>query len=93
MDIVLLDGGMGQELIARAEGPPTAAWSAHALEHRPDLVQAVHREFIAAGARLHTLNTYVATPQRVARLWPGRDTDAMVAVLHERAIALESNYF
>jgi S-methylmethionine-dependent homocysteine/selenocysteine methylase len=33
----------------------------------PDLVTAVHRDFIDAGARIITTNNYSATPQRLAR--------------------------
>jgi S-methylmethionine-dependent homocysteine/selenocysteine methylase len=35
--------------------------------NEPELVQTLHREFIGSGARVITLNTYTATPQRLAR--------------------------
>ena len=65
--IVLLDGGMGQELAARSRRPVTPLWSAQVMLDEPHLVTAVHREFIEAGARVITLNSYSATPQRLAR--------------------------
>ena len=38
--ITLLDGGMGQELTRRAEGPSTRLWSADIIANQPDLVEA-----------------------------------------------------
>ena len=67
MTITLLDGGMGQELIHRSSQPPSPLWSAHVMMHEPEIVEAVHREYINAGATVLTLNTYSATPERLAR--------------------------
>jgi S-methylmethionine-dependent homocysteine/selenocysteine methylase len=60
-DIVLLDGGMGQELIHRSSNKHPRDWSATYLMEEPDLVRQLHLDFIRAGARVITLNTYVAT--------------------------------
>jgi len=80
--ITLLDGGMGQELRKRAQAPPTPLWSAQAMRDEPGLVTEVHRDYIAAGADVITVNTYVATPQRLAR-----DGDpAWFDSLHEAAL-------
>ncbi len=65
--IVLLDGGMGQELVARSSSPPNPLWSAHVMMHEPEIVEAVHRDYIEAGAKVLTLNSYSATPERLAR--------------------------
>jgi len=66
-DIVLLDGGMGQELIHRSSQPPSPLWSARVMMDEPEIVEAVHREYIDAGALVLTLNSYSATPERLAR--------------------------
>ncbi|OCW59235.1 homocysteine S-methyltransferase family protein [Hoeflea olei] len=66
-EIVLLDGGMGQELIHRSSQPPSPLWSAKVMMDEPEIVEAVHREYIDAGARVLTLNSYSATPERLAR--------------------------
>jgi len=66
-NIVLLDGGMGQELIARSANPPSPLWSANVMINEPEIVEAVHRDYIDAGAMVLTLNTYSATPERLAR--------------------------
>ena len=65
--IVLLDGGMGQELIARSSQPPSPLWSASVMMNEPEIVEAVHREYIDAGAKVLTLNSYSATPERLER--------------------------
>lgn len=57
--VVLMDGGMGQELRRRGqtEGPP-GLWSANALLSSPETVLEIHRDYIRAGARVITTNTY-----------------------------------
>ena len=56
--IILLDGGMGQELIHRAGDRPTPLWSTQVMIDHPGLVAEVHRDFAAAGATVATTNTY-----------------------------------
>ena len=65
--IVLLDGGMGQELIHRSKQPPSPLWSAKVMMDEPEIVRDVHCEYIEAGAKILTLNSYSATPERLAR--------------------------
>ena len=65
--IVLMDGGMGQELVRRSSHEPTPLWSARILMDEPDLVEAVHRDYVAAGAKVLIVNSYSATPERLAR--------------------------
>jgi len=65
MGITLLDGGMGQELIARA-GKATALWSVQALLDAPEIVRAVHDDYFAAGADVATTNSYSVLPDRLA---------------------------
>jgi S-methylmethionine-dependent homocysteine/selenocysteine methylase len=64
--VVLLDGGMGQELLNRSANKAPMLWSAHYLMSEPALVEAVHREYIEAGARVLTINAYSATFTRMA---------------------------
>ena len=66
-EVVLLDGGMGQELLKRSKLPAHPLWSAHVLMKEPKLVERLHIDFIEAGARVITLNTYSATPERLER--------------------------
>ncbi len=66
-EIVLLDGGMGQELMKRSKSKPHPLWSAHVLLKEPHLVETAHADFINAGAKVITLNTYTATQERLDR--------------------------
>jgi homocysteine S-methyltransferase len=65
--ITLLDGGMGQELLKRSSQPSSPLWSAQVLIDEPDIVEAVHLDYIRAGARVITLNSYSLTPERLER--------------------------
>ncbi len=65
--IVLLDGGVGQELYRRSTRPAAPLWSVQVMMDEPHLVEAVHLDFIEAGARIITVNTYTATPHRLTR--------------------------
>ncbi len=62
--VTILDGGMGQELIARA-GKATSLWSVQALLDNPEIVREVHDEYFAAGAEIATTNTYSVLPDRL----------------------------
>lgn len=66
-NITLLDGGMGQELLKRSAKPPSALWSAQVLMDEPEIVTAVHLDYIKAGARVITLNSYSVTLERLER--------------------------
>jgi len=88
--IVLLDGGMGQELMARSAQPASALWSAKVMMDEPHIVEQVHRAYIDAGAKVLTLNTYSATPERLARdasedLFEPLQTKAAELAHHARA--------
>lgn len=83
-DVILLDGGMGQELVHRAANPTTSLWSAQVMLDEPHVVEAAHRAFVEAGASVITLNSYSATPERLAR----SDLAERFEELQEQAIAL-----
>ncbi len=63
--IMLLDGGMGQELIKNSKSDPHPLWSTYVMFKEPDLVKKAHVDFIEAGASVVTLNTYSTTPERL----------------------------
>ncbi|MCF8076791.1 MAG: homocysteine S-methyltransferase family protein [Desulfotignum sp.] len=66
MEITILDGGMGQELLSRSSSRPTGLWSARFLMDAPDLVRSVHADYLAAGADVITTNSYVLHRDRLA---------------------------
>ena len=50
--VTLLDGGMGQELVARSGDTPTPLWATRVMLDHPGLVRAVHDDYFAAGATI-----------------------------------------
>ena len=65
--IMVLDGGMGQELYRRSGKPASPLWSSQVMLDNPELVVALHCDFINAGAEVVTVNSYSATPERLER--------------------------
>ena len=66
-NLILIDGGMGQELIHRSKVKPDGLWSARVMLDNYNLVVDLHRDFIKAGAEAITLNSYSVTPQKLKR--------------------------
>jgi methionine synthase I (cobalamin-dependent)/5,10-methylenetetrahydrofolate reductase len=60
---LVADGGMGTALIERGAGVADAVEALNVLD--PDVVDAVHRSFVAAGARLVLTNTFGANRFRL----------------------------
>jgi S-methylmethionine-dependent homocysteine/selenocysteine methylase len=56
--ITVLDAGMGKTLAMRGIEIPGTIWSANALIVAPEVVVEIHKENIAAGARVITTNSY-----------------------------------
>ncbi|MBW2473962.1 MAG: homocysteine S-methyltransferase family protein [Deltaproteobacteria bacterium] len=65
MYITLLDGGLGQELLARSAAAPTGLWSTQFLIDRPELVRELHSDYFSAGADVATTNSYAILPDRL----------------------------
>lgn len=65
MSLTLLDGGMGQELVARTKAAPTGLWSTQIMIDKPDLVRSVHDDYFAAGAHIATANSYAIHRDRL----------------------------
>lgn len=70
-EITLLDGGMGQELLARTGDKPTPLWATQVMIDHPDTVCAIHRDYFAAGATIATTNSYAIHHDRLEPF--GRD--------------------
>ncbi|MGI9506579.1 MAG: homocysteine S-methyltransferase family protein, partial [Geminicoccaceae bacterium] len=61
-DIIILDGGTGTELERRGVPMDSKAWCGPtSLEHL-DVLQAIHQDYIAAGADIIIANTYASSP-------------------------------
>tara|TARA_B100001093_G_scaffold68497_1_gene58630 strand:- start:319 stop:1224 length:906 start_codon:yes stop_codon:yes gene_type:complete len=63
----ILDGGMGQELLARGMKPKGTLWSASALldENYHQLLQDTHRDFVKAGAEIIVTATFTTRRKRL----------------------------
>ena len=62
---ILLDGGMGQEIVNRGGKGGFGEWAVAALYEDADLVREIHRDYIRAGADVITTNTYGTTRIRL----------------------------
>jgi homocysteine S-methyltransferase len=60
-NIVLLDGGTGTELEKRGAAMDPQAWCGPATLESADILEAIHRDYIAAGADIITANTYASS--------------------------------
>ncbi|MFN4157680.1 MAG: homocysteine S-methyltransferase family protein [Gemmobacter sp.] len=81
--VVLLDGGMGQELVARSGDAPTPLWATRVMLDHPGLVRAIHADYFDAGATVATLNTYAIHHDRLE----GFGLDHLFEGLHRAALA------
>ena len=63
----ILDGGMGQELLARGMKPNGTLWSANAIldENYHQLLQDTHRDFVKAGAEVIVTTTFTTRRRRL----------------------------
>jgi homocysteine S-methyltransferase len=82
-DITLLDGGMGQELVARSGDDPTPLWATRVMLDHPGMVRDIHADYFAAGASIATTNSYAIHHDRLLRA----GLDPMFHALHLRALA------
>src|SRR5512147_2343807 len=66
-EVVILDGAMGTELDRRGVATPLPLWSARALLDAPEVVLAIHEDYIRAGADVVTTNTFRTTARTLRR--------------------------
>jgi homocysteine S-methyltransferase len=81
-EITLLDGGMGQELLARSGDAPTPLWATRVMLDHPGLVRQIHADYFAAGATIATTNSYAIHHDRLERF----GLDGQFAALHRAAL-------
>ena len=81
MPITILDGGMGQELLARSKIQPTGLWSTTLLMDSPELVKNIHKDYFESGADIATTCTYPVHRDRLAPF----DVEDQFEQLHQRA--------
>jgi S-methylmethionine-dependent homocysteine/selenocysteine methylase len=64
---LILDGAMGTELQRRGVDTGLPLWSARSLKTSPEVVLAIHREYIEAGADIITTNSFRTTRRTFKR--------------------------
>ncbi|MCJ8339812.1 MAG: homocysteine S-methyltransferase family protein [Pseudomonadales bacterium] len=64
---IILDGGMGRELLRIGAPFQQPEWSALALLEAPECVAQAHQNFIQAGAEVITTNTYALVPFHIGQ--------------------------
>ena len=82
-DIILLDGGMGQELVHRSGDKPTNLWATRVMLDHPGMVKAIHADYFDAGATVATTNTYAIHHDRLIK----DGLDDQFTTLHHSALA------
>lgn len=88
-DVMVLDGGMGRELMRIGAPFRQPEWSAIALWEGPDWVVRAHLNFIEAGAALVTTNSYALVPFHIGQERfdaEGQDLAALSGRLARRAV-------
>lgn len=83
--MMILDGGMGQELVRRA-GKATDLWAIQALIDTPQMVRDVHDEYFAAGAEVAATNTYSVLPDRLETKGLGDQLEPLVRSACQMAV-------
>ena len=83
-ETVVLDGGTGTEIQNRGVPMSGQTWCAEANRTHPDVVRAVHADYIRAGAQLVIANTFATSPLLFNAL--GRDSD--IASIDASAVRL-----
>lgn len=65
--MIILDGAMGTELTRRGVDTALPLWSASALDVAPEVVTQIHRDYLEAGARVITTNTFRTNVRALAK--------------------------
>ncbi|AMJ75925.1 MULTISPECIES: homocysteine S-methyltransferase family protein [Alteromonas] len=83
-NVLILDGGLGRELERVGAPFRQPEWSALSLMKAPDLVAQVHQNFVDAGAKIITTNTYALVPFHIGQ----KQFDEQAFLLAERAAGI-----
>ena len=67
-ELLIMDGGMGTEILHRGVSTTLPLWSAEALLTHPETVQHIHEDYIEAGAQIIITNTFRTTRRAFAKL-------------------------
>lgn len=86
---ILMDGGMGTEILRRGLPTTLPLWSAEVLLTHPEIVQQIHEDYINAGAEIIITNTFRTTERAFAKgdiADKAHDTTVLACQLVQRAV-------
>lgn len=66
-EIIIMDGGMGTEILRRGYATALPLWSAEILLTNPQVVANIHKDYIDAGAQIIITNTFRTTERSLAK--------------------------
>ena len=89
--ITLLDGAIGQELVARSGDQPTPLWSTRVMIDHPELVGQLHSDYFDAGATVATANTYALHRSRLVRVGLEDEIPALIDTALSQAETARQN--
>ena len=91
--LMILDGGLATELERRGQNVSGTLWSAEVLQTAPDVIEQVHYDYFAAGARCATSASYQASYEGFAARGLGTDdTTALLRRSVELAQSARARY-
>ncbi|MFM7066999.1 MAG: homocysteine S-methyltransferase family protein, partial [Gammaproteobacteria bacterium] len=82
--VILLDGGTGTDIQRRGAPMSGATWCAEVNLTHPEIVQAVHEDYLRAGAEVITANTFATS----ALLFNALDRDDDLLRIDAAAVAI-----
>jgi S-methylmethionine-dependent homocysteine/selenocysteine methylase len=77
---LVLDGATGTELERRGVATALPLWSAAALADRPEVVEAIHGDYVAAGVDIVVANTFRTNSRALRRAGHAGEGPAMTAL-------------
>jgi homocysteine S-methyltransferase len=77
---ILMDGATGTELERRGLDTGTPIWSAMALLEAPQMVEAVHRDYLDAGAEIILTNTFRTHQRSLDKLGMGEEAGRLTSL-------------
>ncbi len=92
MQVTLLDGSIGQEIVKRSGDRPTPLWSTSVMIDQPDVVAAVHGDYFKAGATIATSNTYAVHRDRLVRADLEDHFEALLNTAMTQAVAARDDH-
>ena len=84
---LVLDGAMGTEIDRRGIPTTLPLWSAGALQTDPDVVRAIHADYLRAGADIITTNTFRTHAHNLSSRAEAQEMTLLAAKLAQEAIA------